>query len=79
MDFVVEFPRTRKQNDSICDIVDRLTKSAHFIPGKSTLTVEDYARIYIDKIVSLHGIPLSIIPDIIPNSLIVFGRLFKRV
>ena len=47
MDFVVGFPRTWKQNDSILVIVDRFTKSAHFIPVKSTYKEEDYARIYL--------------------------------
>ena len=63
MDFVVGLPRTRRQHDSIWVIVDRLTKSAHFIPVKSTYRVEDYARLYIDEIVRWHGIPLSIISD----------------
>ena len=43
--------------------MDRLTKSVHFIPIKSTYSAEDYARIFIDEIVCHHGIPLSIIPD----------------
>ena len=63
MDFVVGLPRTRRKHDSIWVIVDRLTKSAHFIPVKSTYRAEDYARLYIDKIVRWHGIPLSIISD----------------
>ena len=40
MDFVVGFPRTQKSYDSICVIVDRLTKFAHFIPVKSTYSAE---------------------------------------
>ena len=63
MDFVVGLPRTQKQHDSIWVIVDKLTKSAHFIPVKSTYSVEDYARIFMDEIVCRHGIPLSIISD----------------
>ena len=43
--------------------VDRLTKFAHFILVKSTYTAEEYEIIYINEIVSLHGIPLSIISD----------------
>ena len=61
MDFVVGLHRTQKQYDSIWVVVDRLTKSAHFIPIKSTYSMEDYARIFIDEIVYLHGIPLFII------------------
>ena len=63
MDFVVGLPRTRRQHDSIWVIVVRLTKSAHFIPMKSTYIADDYVRLYIDDIVRWHGIPLSIILD----------------
>ena len=51
MDFVVGLSRTRREHDSIWVIVDRLTKSAHFIPVKSTYRAEDYTKIYIDEIV----------------------------
>ena len=61
MDFMVGLSKTRRQHDSIWVIVDRLTKSAHFIPMKSTYRVEDYARVYIDEIVRWHWIPPSII------------------
>ena len=61
MDFVVSLPRTRKLHDSIWAIVDRMTKSAHFIHVKSTYRVEDYGKLYINEIVMWHGIPLSII------------------
>ncbi|TMW85548.1 hypothetical protein EJD97_022970 [Solanum chilense] len=54
---------SRKQYDSIWVVVDRLTKSSHFIPVRSTYLVEDYGRIIIDEIVCYHGIPLSIISD----------------
>nr|XP_009777849.1 PREDICTED: uncharacterized protein K02A2.6-like [Nicotiana sylvestris] len=42
---------------------DRLTKSAHFLPVKTTDSAEDYAKLYIQEIVRLHGTPLSIISD----------------
>ena len=61
MDFVVGLIRTQKSYDSIWVVVDRLTKSAHFIPIKSSYSAEDYARIFLDEIVFLHGISLSII------------------
>ena len=54
-------PRSRRKNDSIWVVVDRLRKSAHFIHVKSTYSTEEYARININEIVRLHGIPLSII------------------
>ena len=61
MDFVVCLPRTRKLHDSIRIIVDKKTKSAHFIAKQSTYRAEDYDKLYIDEIVMWHGIPLSII------------------
>ena len=48
MNFVLGLPLTQKQYDSIWVVVDRLTKFAHFIPVKSTYSVEDYARILIE-------------------------------
>ena len=78
MDFVVGLPRTRKQNDSIWVIVDRLTKSSHFILVKSTYTAKDYARIQINEIVSLHGIPLSIISDRVAQFTSHFWKAFQK-
>ena len=63
MDFVVGLPQARSQNDLIWVIVDILTKSTHLIPVKSTYSTDDYARIYINEIVSLYGNALSIISD----------------
>ena len=51
MDFAVGVPKTRRQHNSICVIVDRITKSAHFIHVKSTYRVDDYAKLYIHDIV----------------------------
>ena len=61
MDFVVGLPKTTGKYDSIWVIVDRLTKSAHFIPVKVTYNAEKLAKIYVSIIVWLHGVPLSII------------------
>ena len=63
MDFMVGLSKTRRQHDSIWVIVDRMTKSVHFIPIKSTYRAEDYVRLYIDDIISCHGILLSIISN----------------
>ena len=63
MDLVVGHLKTRRQHDSIWVIVNRMTKTAHFIPVKSTYRVEDYARLNIYKLVRFHGISLSIISD----------------
>ncbi|XP_050222497.1 uncharacterized protein LOC126672585 [Mercurialis annua] len=61
MDFVVGLPKSQRGFDSIWVIVDRMTKSAHFIPIKVTYTAAKLAQIYIDKVVSLHGVPVSIV------------------
>ena len=63
MDFVTGLPRTVKGNDSIWVIVDRLTKSAHFLPMKINHSLEKLAELYIEEIVRLHGIPSSIVSD----------------
>ena len=63
MDFVVGLPKTQKGHDSIWVIVDRLTKSAHFLAVKTTYTVAQYAQMYLDSIVALHGVPASIVFD----------------
>ncbi|WVZ97577.1 hypothetical protein U9M48_043103, partial [Paspalum notatum var. saurae] len=63
MDFIVGLPRTQKGYDSIWVIIDRFTKSAHFIPVKTTYRAKQYAELYISRIVSLHGVPLTITSD----------------
>ncbi|KAI3742503.1 hypothetical protein L1987_60187 [Smallanthus sonchifolius] len=63
MDFITKLPRTLSGYDSIWVIIDRLTKSAHFLPIREDYRVEKLARIYIDEIVSRHGVPLNIISD----------------
>jgi len=63
MDFITGFPRTPRNYDSIWVIIDRLTKSTHFMPVRMTYSAEDYAKLYIQEIVHLHGVPLSIISD----------------
>ena len=55
MDFIFGLRQTKRQYDFIWVVMDRLTKSPHFITVKSTYSVEDYAIIHIDKILSLHG------------------------
>ena len=63
MDFVVGLPTTVGGYDSIWVVVDRLTKSAHFIPVRVKYTAEKLAELYISQIVRLHGVPVSIISD----------------
>ncbi|WVZ93805.1 hypothetical protein U9M48_039760 [Paspalum notatum var. saurae] len=63
MDFIVGLPHTQKGYDSIWVVIDRLTKSAHFIPVKTTYRAKQYDELYISRIVSLHSIPQTITSD----------------
>ncbi|GJZ60786.1 putative reverse transcriptase domain-containing protein [Tanacetum coccineum] len=63
MDFVSGLPRTPSGYDSIWVIVDRLTKSAHFLPMKKTDSIEKLAQLYLKEIVCRHGVPVSVISD----------------
>ena len=63
MDFITKLPKTANGCDTIWVIVDRLTKSAHFLPIKETDKTSKLARLYIKEVVSRHGIPISIISD----------------
>ncbi|GJS08502.1 putative reverse transcriptase domain-containing protein [Tanacetum coccineum] len=63
MDFVVGLPRTPSGYDSIWVIVDRLTKSAHFLPVKTMDSMEKLTQLYLKEIVCRHGVPISIISD----------------
>ena len=63
MDFVVGLPLTGRKHDSVWVVVDRLTKSAHFLPVRNDYSLDKLAELYIKEIVRLHGIPISIISD----------------
>jgi predicted SPOUT superfamily RNA methylase MTH1 len=63
MDFIAGLPLTARKKYSIWVIVDRLTKTAHFIAVHTTYSVQQYAELYMDHIVCLHGIPKTIISD----------------
>ncbi|GJW69463.1 reverse transcriptase domain-containing protein [Tanacetum coccineum] len=63
MDLVTKLPRSSGGYDAIWVIVDRLTKSAHFLPIREDFKTEKLARIYINEIVARHGVPVSIISD----------------
>jgi transposase InsO family protein len=63
MDFITGLPTTPTGHESIWVIVDRLTKSAHFLPVKTTFRPPQYTEKYIAEIVRLHGIPKTIVSD----------------
>ncbi|GJY69532.1 putative reverse transcriptase domain-containing protein [Tanacetum coccineum] len=63
MDFITMLPRSKSRNDTIWVIVNRLTKSAHFLAIREDYSTERLAKIYVDEIVARHGVPVSIISD----------------
>nr|GEV30843.1 putative reverse transcriptase domain-containing protein [Tanacetum cinerariifolium] len=63
MDFMTKLPRTSSGHDTIWVIVDRLTKSAHFLPMREDYKMERLTMLYLNEIVARNGVPISIIPD----------------
>ncbi|GKB70572.1 putative reverse transcriptase domain-containing protein, partial [Tanacetum coccineum] len=63
MDLVTKLPRSSSGYDAIWVMVDKLTKSAHFLPIREDYKTEKLARFYINAIVARHGVPVSIISD----------------
>ncbi|GKB27711.1 putative nucleotidyltransferase, ribonuclease H [Tanacetum coccineum] len=63
MDFVTGLPTTQKRHDAIWVVVDRLTKSAHFLPIRKNYGISKLAEIFQQEIVRLHGTPTSIVSD----------------
>ena len=63
MDFVSDFSLTQRKHDAVWVIVDRLTKSAHFLPVRLDYSMDRLAELYMSEIIRLHGIPLSIVSN----------------
>ena len=63
MDFVTGLPKSVKGHDAIWIIGDRLTKSSHFLPIKTTFSLDRLAQLYVMEIVRLHGVSISIVSD----------------
>ena len=78
LEFITGLPRTQQKYESIWVIVDRLTKSAQFLPVWTTYSAEDYARLYVREIVRLHGFPTSIISDRGTQFTANFWRSFQK-
>ena len=78
MDFVTHLPQTPQRHDAVWVIVDRLTKSAHFLAMRMTFTLEEFRRLYIQEIVRLHGVPISIVSDRDPRFTAHFWKSFKK-
>ena len=63
MDFVMGLLRTTKRHNAIWVIVDRLTKSAHFLPVRQEDPLDKLGRMYMNEIVRLHEVPSTIVSD----------------
>jgi hypothetical protein len=63
MDFITGLPKTSRGFDLIWVIMDHLTKLAHFVPVKTNYRASRYTEIYVARIMSLHGIPKTIVTD----------------
>ncbi|GMI84444.1 hypothetical protein HRI_002113700 [Hibiscus trionum] len=78
MDFVTGLPCSPRKYDAIWVIVDRFTKSAHFIPIRINYSLETLANLYIQEIIRLHGIPISIVSDRDPRFTSRFWKTLQR-
>lgn len=63
LDFITHLPKTRSGYTAILVVVDRLSKMVHFVPTHDTATAEDVARLFVDNIFVLHGMPERIVSD----------------
>ncbi|KAK5775382.1 hypothetical protein PVK06_043266 [Gossypium arboreum] len=63
MDFVSGLPLSASKKDAVWVVVDRLTKSAHFVPVRTDFSMDKLAELYVSQIVRLHGVPISIVSD----------------
>ena len=63
MDFVSGLPKSPRGHDAIWVIVDRLTKSAHFLPIRLDYSMDKLAQIYLQEIIRIHGVPETIVSD----------------
>ena len=79
MNFVSQLPRTQRGHDAIWVIVDRLTKSAHFLPINMKYPIEKLAKLYLDEIIRLHGIPVSIVFNRDPRFVLRFWQKMQEV
>lgn len=78
MDFIVGLPMSSRRHDAIMVIVDRLTKVAHFSSIKSSYIVAIVARVFLEGVVRLHGIPQWIISDSDPMFTSAFWKALQH-
>ncbi|KAL8089340.1 hypothetical protein AgCh_038959 [Apium graveolens] len=74
----IRLPRTKANHDAIWVIIDRLTKSAHFLPINERFSLDKLVHIYLKEIVMRHGVPVSIVSDRDPRFNSRFWRQFQE-
>ena len=79
MNFVTHLPRTSRENNAVWVIVDRLTKSAHFLTVRMNFTLKEFCRLHIWEIIRLHGVLASIVLDRDPRFTAHFLKSFQTV
>nr|GFA49764.1 putative reverse transcriptase domain-containing protein [Tanacetum cinerariifolium] len=77
-DIATYLHRTSSGYDTIWVIVDRLTKSAHFLPMREDDSMDKMTKLYLKEVVTRHGIPISIIFDRDPRFASDFWRAFQK-
>ena len=77
-DFVTHLPWTSQRHDAVWVIVDRLTKSAHFLVVQMTFTLEKFYKLYMREIVRLHGVLVSIVLNRDPKFTAHFWKSFQK-
>ena len=75
---MTHLPRTSWKHDAVWVIVDRLTKSTHFLAVRMTFKLEDFCRLFIQEIVGFHGVPVSIVSDWDPRFTAHFWKSFQK-
>nr|GEY79021.1 reverse transcriptase domain-containing protein [Tanacetum cinerariifolium] len=78
MDFITKLPKTSSGYDTIWVIVDRLTKSTHFLSMRENDSIDRLTRLYMKEVVTRHGIPVSIICDHDSRFTSNFWRSFQK-
>ena len=78
MDFVTHLPWIPWRHDAVWVIIDRITKSAHFLVMHMTFTLEEFCRLYIRDIFRLHGVPMSIVSNRDSRLMAHFWKSFQK-
>ena len=78
MDFVTALSRSQRKNNAVWVIVDCLMKSTYFIPFKLGQSTELLVEKYIQEVVRLYGVPVSVCPTETLYSSPTFGEVSKK-